>query len=189
MMFSPRNGSSPQKNQRGVGTAAHTTLVAEEFTSVPSSATQARGVVQIIREPHAVLLELIHRFTDSWQQLMILNTLTNVFNNGTHDSRRHGQVGIMNQFRKSRRQGSYQIGDVFHTSDNLGDRISARSGHATSLMTCQRSWVPAMGRVSRSKVTTPFGTIGYEDFGGALVELHIWSSSQWPRVDGGRIRG
>jgi len=110
-MFSPRNGSSPQKNHQGVGTAANPTLVAEEFTVASSSATQAQGVVQVIREPHAVLLEglleLIHRFTDSWQQLMILSTPTHVFNNGTHDSRRHGQVGIMNQFRKSGRQGSY----------------------------------------------------------------------------------
>jgi len=30
------------------------------------------------------------------------------------------------------------------------------------------------GTVSLSKVTTPFGAIGYEDFGKALAKLHIW---------------
>jgi hypothetical protein len=122
MMFSPRNGSSPQKNHRGVGTAANPTLVAEEFTVASSSATQAQGVALIIREPHAVLLELNHRFTDSWQQLMILSILTRILTTLTHDSRRHGLTEIIREF--------VNLGDSiditwlgYTASNNLDDEV------------------------------------------------------------------
>jgi hypothetical protein len=80
-----------------------------------SSATQAHGVAQIIREFYAVLLQLNLRFSDSRQQLMILSTPRRILINPTHDSRRHDHTDIVRDVNL----GIMSLGDMAMT-DNKG---------------------------------------------------------------------
>jgi hypothetical protein len=95
-----------------------------------SSATQAHGVAQIIRELYAVLLQLNPRFSDSRQQLTILSTPRRILTNPTHDSRRHGQTDVVIDVDL----GTMSLSDMAMTDNkglmeinskpaNLGDRI------------------------------------------------------------------